>query len=60
MVVYNIFIQVSFNTIAYDTGLRDRDFIVDVNGTSVFEMSHEECKELIKAAGNQMTIKVER
>jgi C-terminal processing protease CtpA/Prc len=51
---------VTFNTIAYDAGLRDRDYIVEINGTSVFEMSHEQCTQLIKSAGNDIVIKVER
>ena len=50
----------TFNTIAYDAGVRDRDFIVEVNGTSVFEMTHDQCTQLIKAAGNQLHLKVER
>lgn len=52
--------KVTFNTIAYEAGLRDRDFIVEINGKSVFDMNHDECTKLIKQAGDQLHIKVER
>jgi C-terminal processing protease CtpA/Prc len=54
------FLQIIFNSIACDIGLKDRDFIVDINGTKVFEMSHDECTAFIKKAGNQLNLKIER
>ena len=55
-----IFFQVAYNSIASEAGLRTRDYIVEINGQSVFGMNHNACKELIKRAGDRMTIKVER
>merc|ERR1711935_1288086 len=49
--------KIIFNTIAYETGLKERDFIVEINGTTVFEMDHNMCKDLIKKAGDNMNIK---
>jgi len=41
-------------------GLKNRDYIVDINGTKVFEMNHDDCKDLIRKAGDNMKIKIER
>ena len=49
-----------FNSVAYEAGVKNRDFVVEVNGTKVFEMSQDEFKELIKKAGDQIHLKVER
>ena len=57
---YLFFCQIIFNTIAYETGLKERDFIVEINGTQVFDMNHDVCKDLIKQAGNTIKIKIER
>ena len=53
-------IQVNYCSRAYNAGLRSKDYIVEINGTVVFGMNHEECKELIKRAGNHMVLRVER
>lgn len=55
-----LFEKVTFQSIAHDAGLRNRDFIVSINDTEVFGMSHNECTELIKKGGNCLVIKVER
>lgn len=52
--------KIIFNSIAYDQGLKNRDYIVEINGTTVFEMSHDECKDLIRKAGDHLVIKIER
>merc|ERR1712210_119136 len=52
--------KIIFNTIAYETGLKERDFIVEINGTQVFDMDHDVCKDLIKQAGDTIKIKIER
>ena len=57
---YFLSFQVIFNSVAYDAGVKNRDFVVEVNGTKVFEMSQDEFKELIKKAGDQIHLKVER
>ena len=56
----SFFCQIIFNTIAYETGLKERDFIVEINGTQVFDMDHDVCKDLIKQAGDTIKIKIER
>ena len=55
-----IYLQIIFNSVAYDAGLKNRDYIYEINGHSVLEMSHDECTKLIKDAGNSIDIKVER
>ena len=57
---FSFFCQIIFNTIAYETGLKERDFIVEINGTQVFDMDHDVCKDLIKQAGDTIKIKIER
>lgn len=52
--------KIIFNSIAYDKGLKNRDYIVEINGTKVFEMDHDQCKDLIRKAGDHMIIKIER
>ena len=52
--------QIIFNSIAYETGLKDRDYVVEINNTKVFEMSHDDCKDLIRKAGDHLQIKIER
>ena len=45
---------------AYESGVKDRDFVVEVNGTKVFEMSQDVFKQMIKNAGDQIHLKIER
>jgi len=52
--------KIMFNSIAYETGLKDRDYIVEINGTQIFEMDHNVCKDLIRKAGDNIKIKIER
>jgi len=52
--------KIIFNSVAYEAGLKNRDYIYEVNGVSVLEMSHEECTKLIKNAGDSIDIKIER
>ena len=52
--------QVTNFSLAFEGGLRSKDYIVEVNGTSVFGMTHDECKALIKKAGDSLHIRVER
>ena len=59
IVCFPIF-QIIFNSIAYETGLKDRDYVVEINNTKVFEMSHDDCKDLIRKAGDHLQIKIER
>lgn len=52
--------NIAYNSIAAEAGLRTRDYIVEVNGQGVFGMNHNACKDLIKRAGDRLTLKVER
>ena len=52
--------QITFNSVAYDAGLKNRDYIYEVNGMSVLGMDHDECTKLIKDAGNSIDLKIER
>ena len=55
-----LLVQIIFNSVAYEAGLKNRDYIYEVNGVSVLEMSHDQCTKLIKDAGNSIDIKIER
>ncbi len=50
----------TYHSVAFEAGLRTRDYIVEINGTSVFGLNHEECKNLIKQAGDHMVMRIER
>lgn len=52
--------KIIFNSVAYEAGLKQRDYLFEINGVSVLEMSHDECTQLIKGAGDTLDIKVER
>lgn len=52
--------NVAYSSVARSAGLMTRDYIVEVNGQGVFGMNHNACKELIKKAGDRLTLKVER
>ena len=40
--------------------MKNRDFVVEVNGTKVFDFTQDEFKELIKNAGDELHLKIER
>jgi len=52
--------KIIFNSVAYEAGLKQRDYLYEINGVNVLEMSHDECTKLIKSAGNTLDLKVER
>ena len=41
-------------------GLKPCDYIWQINGKEVFEMSHNEAVDAIKKSGNTLTLAVER
>ena len=47
-------------TPAESAGLKPCDYIWQINGKEVFEMSHNEAVEAIKKSGNTLTLAVER
>ena len=55
-----LWFQIAFNSVAYDAGLKNRDYIYEVNGVSVLEMDHDQCTKLIKDAGDSIDLKIER
>jgi C-terminal processing protease CtpA/Prc len=46
--------------VAYEAGLKNKDYIYEVNGVNVFEMDHDQCTKLIKDAGDKIDLKIER
>eukprot|EP00096_Caligus_rogercresseyi_P009541 TRINITY_DN3246_c0_g1_i1.p1 TRINITY_DN3246_c0_g1~~TRINITY_DN3246_c0_g1_i1.p1 ORF type:complete len:211 (-),score=29.40 TRINITY_DN3246_c0_g1_i1:247-879(-) len=52
--------KVTCPSLAYNKGLRSKDYIVSVNGVEVFDLEHSQCASLIKTAGTSLKIKVER
>ena len=47
-------------TPAESAGLKPCDYIWQINGKEVFEMSHNEAVDAIKKSGNTLTLAVER
>lgn len=52
--------KVVYQGLGHVAGLMQKDYIVKVNGTSVFGLDHEPAKQLIKDAGNRLHLEVER
>lgn len=53
-------LKVPLDSIAGKAGVRNNDYLVKINGQSVFEMSHNEAINCIKQAGNNLNLVVER
>jgi len=45
---------------AEKAGLKPLDYIWQINGREVFELSHKECVEAVKQSGNTLTLSIER
>lgn len=43
---------------AEKAGLKQHDYVLEINGVNVISMPHEECVHLIKRAGNTLALKV--
>jgi len=52
--------KVTYQGLGHIAGLMQKDYIVKVNGTSVFGLDHDPAKQLIKDAGNRLHLEVER
>lgn len=52
--------KVTYQGLAHIAGLMQKDYIVKVNGNSVFGLDHDPAKQLIKDAGNRLHLEVER
>lgn len=48
------------DSIASHSGCKSGDYLVKINGENVFEMGHEEAKDVIRKAGNKLNLVVER
>ena len=59
VLIYIIF-EVPLDSIASHSGCKSGDYLVKINGENVFEMGHEEAKDVIRKAGNKLNLVVER
>ena len=48
------------DSIASHSGCKSGDYLVKINGENVFNLGHEEAKDLIRRAGNKLNLVVER
>merc|ERR1712012_974463 len=48
------------DSIASHSGAKSGDYLVKIGGCDVFQLNHEEAKELVRKAGNHLTLVVER
>ena len=48
------------DSIASHSGCKSGDYLVKINGEDVFQLGHEEAKDLIRKAGNKLSMVVER
>ena len=53
-------LQVPLDSIASHSGCKSGDYLVKINGENVFNLGHEEAKDLIRRAGNKLNLVVER
>ena len=48
------------DSIASHSGAKSGDYLVKIGGCDVFQLNHEEAKEMVRKAGNQLSLVVER
>ena len=53
-------LQVPLDSIASHSGAKSGDYLVKIGGCDVFQLNHEEAKELVRKAGNHLALVVER
>jgi len=53
-------LKVPLDSIASHSGCKSGDYLVKINGENVFNLGHEEAKDLIRRAGNKLNLVVER
>jgi len=53
-------LKVPLDSIASHSGCKSGDYLVKINGENVFNLGHEEAKDLIRRAGNKLALVVER
>ena len=52
--------QVPLDSIASHSGCKSGDYLVKIADKDVFDLGHEEAKELIRRAGNRLSLVLER
>ena len=52
--------QVPLDSIASHSGCKSGDYLVKISGEDVFQLGHEEAKDLIRRGGNKLVMVVER
>jgi len=53
-------LKVPLDSIASHSGCKSGDYLVKISGQDVFQLGHEEAKEMIRKAGNKLSMVVER
>jgi len=53
-------LKVPLDSIASHSGCRSGDYLVKISGEDVFQLGHDQAKELIRKAGNKLSMVVER
>jgi len=53
-------LKVPLDSIASHSGCKSGDYLVKISGEDVFQLGHEEAKDLIRKAGNKLVMVVER
>merc|ERR1712107_247028 len=53
-------LKVPLDSIASHSGAKSGDYLDKIGGCDVFQLNHEEAKELVRKAGNHLTLVVER
>merc|ERR1711962_1222976 len=53
-------LKVPLDSIASHSGCKSGDYLVKIQGQDVFQLNHEEAKDLIRKAGNKLNLVVER
>ena len=52
--------QVPLDSIASHSGCKSGDYLVKIADKDVFDLGHEEAKEMIRRAGNKLSLVLER
>lgn len=53
-------LKVPLDSIASHSGCKSGDYLVKISGEDVFQLGHEDAKDLIRKAGNKLSMVVER
>ena len=56
----SVLLQVPLDSIASHSGCKSGDYLVKIGDKDVFDLGHEEAKDLIRKAGNRLSLVLER